>query len=108
MTLIINVFAIIILEFHLIEIMLTNMSRLSYHSKSKSFFNMMFYFWKLAPLDSGQKKYFMTQSKIGFILVMIKINYELEQRHNLLLLLLVAIVLKTKLMNVDFMNNIFM
>ena len=47
----------------------------------------------------------MTQSKIDFILVMIKINYELEQRHNLLLLLWVVIVLKTKLMNVDFMNN---
>ena len=54
--------AIIILEFHLIEIMLTNVSSSSYHSKSKSFLSMMFYFW----------------SKIGFILVMIKINYELE------------------------------
>ena len=48
--------AIIILEFHLIEIMLTNMSRLSYNSKSKSFLSMMFYFWKLAPLDSEQEK----------------------------------------------------
>ena len=50
--------AIIILEFHLIKIMLSNVSRLSYHSKSKSFFSMIFYFWKLAPLDSGQKKIF--------------------------------------------------
>ena len=50
--------AIIILEFHLIKIMLTNVSRLSYHSKSKSFLSMMFYSWKLAPIDSGQKKIF--------------------------------------------------
>ena len=50
--------AIIILDFHLIEIMLTNVSRLSYHSKSKSFFIMMFYFLKLAPLNSGQEKIF--------------------------------------------------
>ena len=50
--------AIIILEFHLIEIMLTNVSRLSYHSMSKPFLSMMFYFWKLAPLDSGQEKIF--------------------------------------------------
>ena len=50
--------AIINLEFHLIEIMLINVSRLSYHSKSKSFFSMMFYFWKLAPLNSGQEKIF--------------------------------------------------
>ena len=51
-------FVIITLEFHLIEIMLTNVSRLSYHSKSKSFLSMMFYFWKLAPLNSGQEKIF--------------------------------------------------
>ena len=51
--------AIIILEFHLIEIMLTNVSRLSYHSKSKSFLSMMFYFWKMAPLDRGQEKIFL-------------------------------------------------
>jgi len=50
--------AIIIFEFHLIEIMLTNVSRLSYHSKSKSFLSMMFCFWKLAPLDSEQEKIF--------------------------------------------------
>ena len=50
--------ATIIFEFHLIEIMLTNVSRLSYHSKSKSFLSMMFYFWKLAPLDSGEEKIF--------------------------------------------------
>ena len=50
--------AIIILGFHLIEIMLTNVSRLSYHSKSKSFLSMMFYFWKLAPLNSGHEKIF--------------------------------------------------
>ena len=50
--------AIIILGFHLIEIMLTNVSRLSYPSKSKSFLSMMFYFWKLAPLNSGQEKIF--------------------------------------------------
>ena len=50
--------AIIILEFHLIKIMLTNVSRLSYHSKSKSFLSMMFYFWKWAPLDSGEEKIF--------------------------------------------------
>ena len=41
--------AIISLEFHLIEIMLTNVSRLS----SNFFLSMMFYFWKLATLDSG-------------------------------------------------------
>ena len=50
--------AIIIMEFHLIEIMLTNVSSLSYHSKSKTFLSMMFYFQKLAPLDSGQEKIF--------------------------------------------------
>ena len=50
--------AIIILEFHLIEIMLTDVSRLSYHSKSKSFLSMMFYFLKLPPLNSGQEKIF--------------------------------------------------
>ena len=50
--------AIIILEFHLIEIMLTNMSRLSYHSKSKYFLSMMFYVWKLAALNSGQERIF--------------------------------------------------
>ena len=50
--------AIIILEFHLIEIMLSNVSKLSYHSKSKSFLSMMFYFRKLAPHDSGQEKIF--------------------------------------------------
>ena len=77
MTLIINGFAIIILEFHLIEIMLTNVCRLSYHSKSKSFFNMMFCFLKLPPLDSGGEN-IIWLSKIDFILVMIKINYELE------------------------------
>ena len=49
---------IITLKFHLIEIMLTNVFRLSHHSKSKSFLSMMFYFWKLAPLDSGQEKIF--------------------------------------------------
>ena len=49
---------IIILGFHLIKIMLTNVSRLSYHSKSKSFLSMMFYCWKLAPLNSGQEKIF--------------------------------------------------
>ena len=50
--------AIIILEFHLIEIMLTNVSRLSYHTKSNFVFSMMFYFWKLVALDSGQEKIF--------------------------------------------------
>jgi len=45
--------AIIILEFHLIEIMLTNVSRL------KSFLSMMFYFWKMTPLDRGQEKIFL-------------------------------------------------
>ena len=50
--------AIIIFEFHLIEIMLTDVSRLSYHSKSKYFLSMMFCFWKLAPLDSEKEKIF--------------------------------------------------
>ena len=45
--------AIIILEFHLIEIMLTNVSRL------KSFLSMVFYFWKMTPLDRGQEKIFL-------------------------------------------------
>jgi len=45
--------AIIILEFHLIKIMLTNVSRL------KSFLSMMFYFWKMTPLDRGQEKIFL-------------------------------------------------
>ena len=45
--------AIIIFEFHLIEIMLTNVSRL------KSFLSMMFYFWKMTPLDRGQEKIFL-------------------------------------------------
>ena len=50
--------AIIILKFYLIEIILTNVSWLIYRSKSKSFLSMMFYFWKLVPLDSGQEKTF--------------------------------------------------
>ena len=44
--------AIIILEFHLIEIMLTNVSRL------KPFLSMMFYFWKMTPLIEDKRKYF--------------------------------------------------
>ena len=36
----------------------------------------------------------MTQSKIDFILVMIKINYELEQRHDFIIIIVGAYCIK--------------